>query len=229
MAKTVSLKGSVRSQIGTKAAKAARGQGLIPGIMYGKKGSRAVQFAIKEINPVLHLSTEGNLLIDLELDDQGKKDQHLALIQEIQVDPVKDYVIHVDLHEVAKDEKLHAEVRVVEFGEPIGLKQGGLLELFMRHLRIECLPKDLPEIIRIDVSHLEVGQSVHVGEVVLPEGVTVLNPKDLPVVSVIAPAAEEEPAAPAAGAAVKQPEAIKEKKADAAAAAPAAKDAKAKK
>ncbi len=229
MAKTVSLKGSVRSQVGTKAAKASRALGLIPGIMYGKRGTRAVQFAMKDISPVLHLSTEGNLLIDLELDDAGKSGQHLALIQEIQVDPVQDYVIHVDLHEVAKDEKLHAEVRVVEFGEPIGLKQGGLLELFMRHLRVECLPQDLPEVIRIDVSNLEVGQSVHVGEVVLPKGVSVLNPKDLPVVSVIAPKVEEAAAAPAAGAA-KQPEAIKEKKADDAKVDPKAKaDTKAKK
>ncbi len=228
MAKTVSLKGSVRPQVGTKAAKASRALGLIPGIMYGKKGTRAVQFAIKDISPVLHLSTEGNLLIDLELEEAGKSGQHLALIQEIQVDPIKDYVIHVDLHEVAKDEKLHAEVRVVEFGEAIGLKQGGLLELFMRHLRVECLPQDLPEVIRIDVSHLEVGQSVHVSEVVLPKGVTVLNPKDLPVVSVIAPKVEEVVAPGAATA--KQPEAIKEKKADDAKADPKAKaDSKAKK
>lgn len=230
MAKTVTLKGSVRSYVGTKAARAARRQDLIPGVMYGKKGNRSVQFATKDIKPVLVLSTEGNLLIDLELDDQGKKDQHLALIQEVQVDPVEDDIIHVDLHEVARDEKLHAEVRVVEFGEAPGVKAGGLLEVMMRHLRVECLPQDLPEVIRVDVSKLEIGQSVHVGEIALPQGVALMNPKDLPVVSVMAPVAEE--AASAATAEVKQPEAIKEKKTEEAAPAAADKgkaDAKAKK
>lgn len=229
MAKTVTLKGAVRNQTGTKAARMARRQNLIPGVMYGKKGNHTVQFALKDIHPVLVLSTEGNLLIDLELDDQGKKEQHLALIQDVQVDPVEDNIIHVDLHEVARDEKLHAEVRVVEAGEAVGVKAGGLLEVMLRHLRVECLPQDLPEVIRIDVSKLEVGQSIHVHEVILPKGVAVLNPKELPVISVMAPVAEE--VAPAAAGETKQPEAIKEKKTEEApAAADKAKgDAKAKK
>ncbi len=224
MAKTVALKGSVRTELGRRGARVTRSMGLIPGVIYGKRGTRALQFNEKELGTILLDAIGGNVLVDLELEDGGKKNQHLALIQDIQVDPLEDNVLHVDLHEVARDEKLHAEVRVVEVGEPVGAKAGGLLELVIRHLRVECLPQDLPDDIKVDVSKLEIGQAIHVGEIALPPGVTVLNQKDLPVFTVLAPAVEEV-AAPAATE-VKQPEAIKEKKpADgAAAAAPAAAD-----
>ena len=232
MAKTVSLQVSQRSGIGRTALKAVRKAGRIPGVLYGKEKnkpvrSRAIEIDGKKLAAVLHSSTSENVLVDVELTDaSGKKvDQHLAILTDVQHHPLKDYIIHIDLHEIAQDEILHAEVPVSSTGEPLGVKTGGgLLETMLRTIRVACLPRDLPDLITVDVSHLEIGHSVHVSELKLPEGVTVSNPPELPVFSVFAPKEEvvETPAAE-----VTQPEVIKEKKVEGeAAAAPDAKGGK---
>src|SRR5271154_6347923 len=217
MAKTVSLQVSQRSGIGRTALKAVRGAGRVPGVLYGKAKdktvrSRPIEIDAKKLNALLHSSTSENVLVDVEVTDpSGKKiDQHLALLLDVQHHPLKDYIVHVDLHEIAQDEILHAEVPVTSIGEPDGVKSGGgLLETMLRTIRVACLPRNLPELITVDVSHLAIGHSVHVRELVLPEGVTVSNPPELPVFSVFAPKEEvvETPSTE-----VVQPEVIKEKK-----------------
>ncbi len=232
MAKTVSLQVSQRAGIGRTALKAVRNAGRVPGVLYGKAKdktirSRPIEIDAKKLKAVLHSSTSENVLVDVEITDQAgaKVDQHLALLLDVQHHPIEDYIIHIDLHEIAQDEILHAEVPVTSVGEPVGVKTGGgLLETMLRTIRVACLPRDLPELITVDVSALAIGHSVHVRELVLPKGVTVTNPPELPVFSVFAPK-EEVVATP--GAEVAQPEVIKEKKVEGEAA-PAAggKDAK---
>jgi large subunit ribosomal protein L25 len=230
MAKTVSLQVSQRAGIGRRAVKAVRKSGRVPGVLYGKTKdssvrSRPIEIDAKKLAGVLHSSTSDNVLVDVELTDASgaKVDQHLALLLDVQHHPIEDYIIHVDLHEIAQDEILHAEVPVTSVGEPLGVKSGGgLLETMLRTIRVACLPRNLPELITVDVSHLEIGHSVHVSELKLPEGVTAANRPELPVFSVFAPK-EEVVEAPGAAAEVKQPEVIKEKKVDAEAAAPEAK------
>src|SRR5277367_866804 len=232
MAKTVSLQVSQRAGIGRTALKAVRKSGRVPGVLYGKAKdktvrSRPIEIDAKKLNALLHSSTSENVLVDVELTDpSGKKvDQHLALLLDVQHHPLEDYIVHVDLHEIAQDEILHAEVPVTSVGEPVGVKSGGgLLETMLRTIRVACLPRDLPDLITVDVSHLEIGHSVHVRELQLPEKVTATNPPELPVFSVFAPKEEvvETPSAE-----VVQPEVIKEKKVEGeAAAAPDAKGGK---
>src|SRR5271154_4623214 len=228
MAKTVSLQVSQRAGIGRTALKAVRSAGRVPGILYGKAKdksvrSRPIDIDAKKLNAVLHSSTSENVLVDVEVTDKAgvKVDQHLALLLDVQHHPLEDYIIHIDLHEIAQDEILHAEVPVTSIGEPVGVKTGGgLLETMLRTIRVACLPRHLPELITVDVSNLEIGHSVHVRELTLPEGVTVSNPPELPVFSVFAPKEEvvETPKAE-----VQQPEVIKEKKVDEVAPAPDAK------
>ncbi len=217
MAKTVSLQVSTRAGIGRAAVKAVRRSGCVPGVLYGKAKNKAVhsrpiEIDAKKLKALLHSSTSENVLVNVEITDKSgtKLDQHLALLLDVQHHPLKDYIIHVDLHEIAQDEILHAEVPVASVGEPLGVKNsGGLLETMLRTIRVACLPRDLPELITVDVSHLEIGHSVHVRELVIPKGVTVSNPPELPVFSVFAPKEEvvETPSAE-----VQQPEVIKEKK-----------------
>jgi len=233
MAKTVSLQVSQRAGTGRAAVKAVRRSGRVPGVLYGKTAdksvrSRAIEIDAKKLNTVLHSSTSENVLVDVEVTDASgaKVDQHLAILLDVQHHPLKDYIIHIDLHEINQDEILHAEVPVASVGEPVGVKTGGgLLETMLRTIRVACLPRNLPELITVDVAHLEIGHSVHVRELVLPEGVTASNPPELPVFSVFAPKEEvlETPTAE-----VQQPEVIKEKKVEGdAAAAPDAKGGKA--
>lgn len=217
MAKTLSLQVSQRAGIGRAAVKAVRRSGRVPGVLYGKAKdnavrSRPIEIDAKKLKALLHSSTSENVLVDVELtDDKGAKvDSHLALLLDVQHHPLEDYIVHVDLHEIAQDEVLHAEVPVTSTGEPVGVKNsGGLLETMLRTIRVACLPKNLPDLITVDVSHLEIGHSVHVRELKLPEGVTASNPPELPVFSVFAPK-EETVEAPTTE--VQQPEVIKEKK-----------------
>jgi len=232
MAKTVSLQVSQRTGTGRAAVKAVRRSGRVPGVLYGKTAdksvrSRPIEIDAKKLNSVLHSSTSENVLVDVEITDASgaKVDQHLALLLDVQHHPLKDYIVHIDLHEINQDEILHAEVPVTSVGEPLGVKTGGgLLETMLRTIRVACLPRNLPDLITVDVSHLEIGHSVHVRELVLPEGVKAANPPELPVFSVFAPKEEvlETPTTE-----VQQPEVIKEKKVEGdAAAAPDAKGGK---
>ena len=217
MAKTVPLQVSQRAGIGRTALKAVRKSGRVPGVLYGKAKdksvrARAIEIDAKKLQAVLHASTSENMLVDVEVTDQAgaKVDAHLALLVDVQHHPLEDYIIHIDLHEIDQDEILHAEVPVVSVGEPAGVKTGGgLLETMLRTIRVACLPRDLPEVISVDVSELTIGHSVHVRELKLPANVTATNRPELPVFSVFAPK-EEVVEAPTTE--VVQPEVIKEKK-----------------
>src|SRR5882757_3084571 len=131
MAKTISLQVSSRAETGRAAVKAVRRLGRVPGVLYGKTKdktvrSRPIEIDAKKLQALLHSSTSENVLVDVEVTDPSgaKIDQHLALLLDVQHHPLKDYIIHIDLHEIAQDEILHAEVPVTSVGEPVGVKNG---------------------------------------------------------------------------------------------------------
>jgi large subunit ribosomal protein L25 len=116
------------------------------------------------------------------------KKKRLALVQEVQHHPLSGKVLHVDFHEVNENEKVTVMVPVETTGEAVGVKTGGgVLEHVLFKLKVRALPKNLPEQILIDVSALEVGKSIHVGEIKAPEGVEIMGNKTAPVVSVAMP------------------------------------------
>lgn len=208
MAKSVLLKAQPRTQLGRNRVKALRKQGSIPAVLYGDKQLQSLEIKAVDLIKALQGSSSEHLLVDLEV--EGAK--HLALIQDVQHDPLKDTLLHVDFHKINANEKLHSEVPLVEVGEPEGVRSGGgLLEHMLRLLKIECLPKDLPDVIQVDVSALKIGDAIHVGEIKLPEGVEALNPPDVVAFAVHAPVVVEEAPAAAAGTAA-QPEVITAKK-----------------
>ena len=109
--------------------------------------------------------------MDLQVDEGGKTNNRLALIQEVQHHPYEDTILHIDFHEVLATEKLRTSVPVRPVGEPAGVKNGGgVLEYVMRELHVECLPQDLPDVIEVNVEKLEIGQSIHVGDITPPAG-----------------------------------------------------------
>ncbi|MEZ0297183.1 MAG: 50S ribosomal protein L25 [Candidatus Methylacidiphilales bacterium] len=222
MAKILPLKVTSRARLGRAGAKSTRTTGNIPGILYGKKTEPTpIQINSKELSSVLSGLSSENVLLDLAYTHEGNTVSRLALLQDVQHHALKDYIVHVDLHEIAQDEMLHTEVPVQEVGESIGVKSnGGILEKTLRSLRVECLPRDLPEFFTVDISNLDLDQSIHVSDLKLPAGVTVLNAPDATIIAVLAPAKEEEAADEGD---VKQPEVIKEKKVEAPAADPKAK------
>jgi large subunit ribosomal protein L25 len=158
----------------------------------------------------------------VELEIAGENSSRTALVQEVQHSPVRGDIRHVDFHAISMDQMIQAEVPLEPTGTPVGVKTfGGLLEQSLRVLAIECLPGDLPDRITVDVSHLNIGDSIHVRDIQFPSGVTPKVQPDLTALSVVAPVVEEEPAvAEAEAAAAAGPEVITEKKEEGETAAP---------
>src|SRR6202171_2181050 len=228
MAKQVKLKAEQRTEVGRSAARRLKARGVIPAIVYGAKHkAQPLQVSARDINAMLSHASGENILVELEI--AGEKTNRMALVQEVQHSPVGGNVLHIDFHAVSMDEKIQAEVPVEATGIPNGVKNfGGLLEQSLRGLPVECLPRDLPDRITMDVSALNIRDSLQVRDFQLPAGVTAKAQPDLTVFSVLAPGVGEEPGAavPLEGAA-EGPEVITEKKAEGegAAAAPGAKGA----
>ncbi len=214
MAKQVSLKAFPRNSLGRQQAKKTRAAAMIPAIIYGAHiKPTPIQVETREMERVFKHATSENMLVDLALEEKGKTTNRLAFIQEIQHHPTSDCILHLDFHEVRADEKLHARVTIIALGEPEGVRTGGgVLEQALRELEVECLPKDLPDRIEIDVSALQIGSNIHVKELKVPSNVTVLSHAEAPVFTVLAPIKEEVAAAPTE---LTEPELIKKKAEDA--------------
>jgi large subunit ribosomal protein L25 len=209
MAKQVKLTAERRTALGRSAVRKLKAAGSVPAVMYGSKDKpEALQVSRRDINAMLSHAAGENILVELEIGGKSR----LALVQEVQHAPVGGAILHIDFHAVSMDEKIQADVPLEPLGTANGVKNmGGLLEQNLRTLEIECLPRDLPDVLRVDVSALNIGDAIHVREIPLPEGVTTRVQPDLTAFSVLAPTVEEEPAAAAVEAAT-GPEVIREKK-----------------
>ncbi|HEY4415286.1 MAG TPA: 50S ribosomal protein L25 [Verrucomicrobiae bacterium] len=229
--KSVPLKAFPRVLVHRGGVKKLRASGRVPATIYGRQAKpQNLELNSKEFSDLLHHSVSENLLVDLSVETDARA-KRLALVQEIQHHPLDGKILHVDLHEVAENEKVTVFVALETAGEAAGVKTGGgVLEHILHKVKVRSLPKDLPEQIVVDVTSLEIGKSIHLGDIKAPEGVEIIGDKHISAIAVAAPRAEEEVAAAAPGAG--DVEMTKEKKDDAAAAAPAkgaapAKDAKA--
>jgi large subunit ribosomal protein L25 len=227
--KSVPLNAFPRALARRAGAKKLRESGRIPAVIYGRQApAQNLEIKAKEIEDLIHHSVSENLLVDLAVEADGRP-KRLALLQEVQHHPLTGKMLHVDFHEVAETEQVTIQVPVETTGEAIGVKtDGGVLEHVLFKIKVRGLPKDLPELITVDVSHLKIGQAVHLGEIQPPPGIEILGDKHISVIAVAAPRTEEEEAAEAAeaaAAAAGDVEMIKEKKEEGEEGAPAAKGA----
>src|ERR1043166_9309649 len=208
----VELKARPRAIAGRNGVKQLRRQGLVPGVVYGAHTEpKAIQLQAQDLSALIHKAHSENVLVELKLEEDGAG--RLALLQDVHHHPITRDILHVDFHELKADEKFTVNVPLQALGEPVGVRVGGgVLEYVMRELRVRCLPKDLPERITIEVTNLEIGQSLHVGDLRPPAGVELLEDKGSPVLAVVAPTVEEEPVAAEGAATLVEPEVIKEKK-----------------
>lgn len=208
MAKQVKLTAEQRTATGRSAVRKLKASGFVPAVIYGAKDKpEPLQVSKRDINAMLSHAAGENILVELEVAGKNR----LALVQEVQHAPVGGAILHIDFHAVSMDEVIQADVPLEPMGTANGVKNmGGLLEQNLRSLALECLPRDLPDVIPVDVSALNIGDAIHVREIKLPEGVTTRIQPDLTAFSVLAPTVEEEPAA--AAEAPTGPEVIREKK-----------------
>ncbi len=213
--KSIALTAFPRSLGRRAGAKKLRASGRVPAVIYGRHNPpQNLEINLKDIKDAVHGAASEIVLVDLSVTGDPKP-KRLALVQEIQHHVLTNQVLHVDLHEVAENEKVTVLVPVEAIGEALGVKTGGgTLEHVLFKLKVRALPKDLPEVLTADVSHLEIGQAIHIGEMKAPPGVEILGDKHIPVLSVAAPVSEAQEAAAleAATTPTGEVEMIKEKK-----------------
>jgi large subunit ribosomal protein L25 len=180
------LKAHPREGSGKGPARRLRAQGLVPAVLYGHgMAPRSLAVSGKDLIHLFHSSGGGSVIVDLDVDG----DVHLALLRDVQRDHLHGRYIHVDFLVVNRDEKVRMLAEFREFGEARGVREGGVVEHHLREVEIECVPGDVPEAIEIDISELEIGDLLRVGDITPPAGVTFLTDADTPVISVVTPAA----------------------------------------
>lgn len=207
------LAAEIRKEQKKGPARRLRQQGLVPAIFYGKATGN-IPLAVKSSDLFrLHKQKKDHAFIKLLIDDGGKKIEKLSLIKELQIQPLSGKFYHADFYEVDMKKKLAFDVELNFIGKCIGVENGGEIQHIKRDVRVLCLPTDLPDHIDVDVSALEIGHSLKVKDIKIPDGLSHLDPPDAAVVSVAAvkvvkvEAAEEASAegAAAEGAAAAEP------------------------
>ena len=186
------LRVELRNDKGKEANKKFRREGIVPAVLYSPHNKSNLLLKVNSGNLLKVVSNKRHGIIGLEIEDGEKKFDRLAIIKDVQFNSLKKQIIHVDFYEVTLKEKLAVEVRVELIGEPIGVKEGGILELELREVEIECLPSQIPESLKTDISHLKINDHLTAGELALPEGVELLTESDRIIASVHPPTKMEE-------------------------------------
>jgi large subunit ribosomal protein L25 len=196
------LNAQFRSAVGKGVARKLRSNGFIPSVIYSKGVSTPITLEKKEIVTLLKTKEADHALINLMVLSDGIKKEHISLIKDYQLDPVVGELLHVDFMEVSLDKPVTVYIPIVITAEPLVCKVGGKLNFITREVEVECLPLKIPNHIEFDASALTIGDSVHVSDLQVSQGVTILSDPGKTVLSVYAEAKE---------AAVEEGEAAEEK------------------
>jgi large subunit ribosomal protein L25 len=185
-----------RESRGSRESRRLRARGLIPGVLYGKGQSRAIAVPERDLRAALTGSSGMHAILDVVL--EGQETVHPSILADLQQDPIRGTVSHIDLREVRLDQPIQAAVVVQLVGESQGVKNGGVLSLVNREINVEALPMEVPEHIDADISALEIGDVLRLEDIPQLEGVTFLDdPHETVIATVSAPRVEVEPVAEA--------------------------------
>ncbi|MEE4274992.1 MAG: 50S ribosomal protein L25 [Thermoleophilia bacterium] len=188
----VRLPAHPRQETGSRAANRLRKQGLIPGVLYGH-GKAAVMFAVEPAHLRAAMSTEAGRHAVLEVTLEGQKRSHRAIIKDLELDPVRHIVTHVDLQEIRLDEVIEAKVAVRYEGPSAGEKVGGMLDEATREVTVKGKVTDIPEHLAVDITALEIGDALYLRDLSIPEGFELLDDPEQVLCSVLMPRKVAEP------------------------------------
>ena len=180
-----SIEAELRTETGKGAARKIRRDGLIPGVVYGRGNEpRSIKVDPLDIEKLLH----SNAIFDLTfVGEDGEEDESTVIIKDYQKDVIKEDLLHVDFQFISMDEKITVSVPMKLEGEAEGVRDGGVLQQLLRQIEIDALPAEIPEEITLDISELEVGESLSVSDLELPESVDLVTDKDEVIVTVVTP------------------------------------------
>jgi large subunit ribosomal protein L25 len=179
------LQAEPRSETGKGPARRLRATGRVPATLYGHGVEpTSISVSAQDLLHLFHQTAGASVLVDLKLDGQ----ELLTIVREVQRDHIHNRFIHVDFMAVRRDEKIVVNVELHETGDSAGVHAGGVIEHHLREVELRCLPANVPERLEFDITKLQLGESVRVGDLVPPEGVEILTDPDTMVLAVVEPA-----------------------------------------
>jgi large subunit ribosomal protein L25 len=186
----VKLPVAERTKLGSAESRRLRSQGLVPGVLYGRSDPVAICIGERDLRAALTTPAGSHAVLDVAIDG-GR--EHPAILKEFQRDKVRGTITHVDLQEVRLDQPITAAVAISLVGEAAGAKEGGVLSQVTMEVHVEALPLEVPQHLELDVSELHIGESVRIGDLSIPDGVTLLDDAETVVATVTVPTRVEEP------------------------------------
>ena len=197
--KQINLKTTSRTQVGGNSAKRYRKSGQVPAVIYGESGEKHLLINNKDLSAALKSVAGKAVLIEMTFDDGT--DSRYAMLKDVERHPISEAPLHVDFVEVVRGKPMHAVLPLHFTGEAYGVKnENGVIEIHEHEVRVKCRPRDLPEMIVIDISNLKVGEGIHLKDVKAPEGVEFTSDLEDLLVTCNLIKVEEEPAPAAEGA-----------------------------
>jgi large subunit ribosomal protein L25 len=189
----IELKTNIRTTTGNGPARRLRQKGQIPAVLYGP-GTESVLLSvnISDIDRILKKGRIGQALLNLVIPDNGETSIKTVMVKELQIQPVSRNFLHIDFYEVAMDRKIMVNVPVTTTGKAKGVELGGILQIIRRELEVQCFPLDVPESIELDITDLDIGDSIHVGDISLQNEIEFLGDENFTVVTIVTPKIEEE-------------------------------------
>lgn len=187
----IALKAQLRTTKGNSPARAIRRDGRIPAVLYGPKTEpNMISIGARDLDNILKQGSIGRSIINLEID--GVKGIRATMVKEMQTHPISQSVLHVDFYEVDMTRKIKVNVPVTITGKSVGVELGGMLQIIRRELEVYCLPNEIPQTITIDITNLEIGDSVHVNDIETAAGVEIPSEVNFTVLTILSPKKAEE-------------------------------------
>ena len=188
----IELQTTVRKSTGNSPARSLRRSGYIPAVLYGPKADPILlSVNIKDLEQVFKQGNVFQIILNLVIQN-GKKITKAAMVKELQTHPVSGNFIHIDFYEIDMKRQINVMVPIVTNGQSVGVENGGMLNIVRREIELLCLPGDIPEAIEIDITDLDIGDSIHIEDIPLGENVEVSADFNFTVVTVLSPTVEEE-------------------------------------
>lgn len=182
------LNAHVRNTKGKGAARKLRRDKLVPAVFYGPKAAATMlSVTYSDLQSIIKSTTSENIILQLRIESDKGNETHSVILKELQADPIKPVYYHADFYEIAMDKELTLNIALHLVGSPVGVAKGGVLQHVKRDLQVSCLPADIVESIEVDVSGLDMGDAVHVKDIVLPKGIKTQEEEDEAVAVVAAP------------------------------------------
>jgi len=188
-----SLSARIRDNKGKGVARRLRRDDQIPAIFYGPNAKTTMlSVSYRDLGGIIKQTTSENIILGLKIESESGIESRKVMLKELQIDPIKDTYLHADFYEISMDKELTVDIPVHLVNAPIGVQKGGILQHVKREITITCLPDNLVDSLEVDVSGLDIGESVHIRDIEIPEGIKTIQEDHLTIAVVVAPSVAPE-------------------------------------